>query len=163
MKTKTIKIFLTIALIFVVFSLFLCISSLASREGRSLTDHLSVLTEKKSPSDRITENQIQVLEDKVIIYLDNPVLVTYSDTNSMDPTLDNTANGIEIKPANSKEIHVGDIISYKSGEEIISHRVTAIGYDSDGWFCKTKGDNAQFSDSKVRFSQIVGLLVVIVY
>ncbi|MEM4641078.1 MAG: hypothetical protein QXW65_00975, partial [Candidatus Pacearchaeota archaeon] len=123
----------------------------------------SFLLEKPSPSDKINESNIQVFQDKIIIYIGNATIVSYADTNSMDPTMDKEANGIEVKPSSPKEIHVGDIISFKKGNEIVSHRVVKIGKDEKGWYCETKGDNAVFSDGKVRFEQIVGVVVGIIY
>lgn len=105
---------------------------------------------------------VEVLEDRVIIYLKNPSLVGYS-SNSMSPTLSENAKGIEIKPSSPEEIRIGDIISYKKNGEIVSHRVIEIGKDDKGWYCKTKGDKSFFDDGKVRFDQIVGILVVIIY
>jgi len=125
-------------------------------------DFLSFIKEKASPSDWISEEQIEVFSDKIIIHLKNGRLTKYSNTNSMDPVLDYRANSIEIKPKSNSEISVGDIIAYSSGNEIIVHRVTDIGKDEKGWFCKVKGDNSSFKE-KIRFSQIVGVVVIIIY
>lgn len=107
-------------------------------------------------------SSVEVFEDRVIIYVKNSTLVGYS-SNSMSPLLSENAKGIEIKPSSPKEIHVGDIISYKKNNEIISHRVIEIGEDEKGWYCKTKGDNSLVEDGKIRFDQITGILVVIIY
>ncbi|MCS7134544.1 MAG: hypothetical protein NZ889_01650 [Candidatus Pacearchaeota archaeon] len=119
--------------------------------------------ERKSPNEKIEEEKILVFDDKVVINVKGAKLVSYSNTNSMDPLLDENAKGIEIKPSAPEQIKVGDIISYKKGKEIISHRVVEVGKDEKGWFCKTKGDNNLFLDGKIRFEQIVGVLVIVIY
>ena len=47
---------------------------------------------------------------------------------------------------------------------LIIHRITSIGYDNDGWFCNTKGDNNAVTDpEQIRFSQVNGVVVAIIY
>ena len=119
-----------------------------------------------SPADHISESQIQVFDDRVVIKIDNPQWARFTDTNSMDPVLDKEANAIEIIPQSTADIYVGDIISY---ENIISagtiiHRVVEIGQDDKGWFAITKGDNNPSPDPmKVRFEDVRRLVVAIVY
>jgi signal peptidase I len=90
----------------------------------------------------------------------------FADTNSMDPFLDANSNGIEIKPDSADQIQVGDIISYKSeyANGIIIHRVIEKGSDEQGTYFKVKGDNNSLKDpGKIRFSQIEGVLIGILY
>ena len=119
-----------------------------------------------SPADHIEESAIEVYSDKVILNIANPQWARFTDTNSMDPVLDQGSNAIEIIPQSPDAIHVGDIISYEnaiSGGTII-HRVSEIGYDDNGWFAVTKGDNNPTADPmKVRFDDIQRLVVAIVY
>ena len=122
--------------------------------------------EKYSPSDWIKEDQIKVYNDRVIIDLKDAEWASFTDTNSMDPVLDETANAIEIIPKSTEDIHVGDIISYNSdyADGTIIHRVIKIGKDNKGWYCIVKGDNNQNPDpGKIRFSQIKRILVAIIY
>lgn len=122
--------------------------------------------EKPSPQDRIPENQIEVYNDRVIINIADPEWATFTDTNSMDPIIDKGANAIEIIPKDASEIDTGDIISYESeyATGTIIHRVTQIGQDEEGWYCKTKGDNIVNEDpGKIRFSQIRRVVVAIIY
>jgi len=125
-------------------------------------DVLTFIENKPSPSDWVHDNQIQVTNNKIIINIPNAKLVSYSNTKSMDPTIDQGANGIEIQPSSTEQIHVGDIVAFKQGNEIISHRVVEIGNDEYGWFCKVKGDNSPLTD-KIRFQDIVGIVVAIIY
>jgi len=118
-----------------------------------------------SPSDHISEDQILVLNDKVIIKVKDPKWASFTDTNSMDPIIDINSNSIEIKPETPKNIQKGDIISYKYRDiGIIIHRVVKTGYDEQGWYAVTKGDNNLFKDpEKVRFEQVNGVVIGVIY
>jgi len=122
--------------------------------------------EKNSPSNWISEDQIKVYNDRVIIELKDAEWASFTNTNSMDPIIDETANAIEIIPKSTDNIHVGDIISYKSNyaDGTIIHRIIKIGSDEKGWYCIVKGDNNQSPDpGKIRFNQIKRILVAIIY
>lgn len=123
-------------------------------------------SEKSSPSDRIKEDDIRVYKDRIVIDLKDAQWATFTDTNSMDPVFDAEANSLEIKPKSPEDIHAGDIVSYSSStyNGIIIHRVISVSYDSQGWYAALKGDNNLFSDpEKVRFSQINGIVVAVIY
>lgn len=121
-------------------------------------------SEIMSPNDHISEEQIKVYDDRVVLDVDDPVWSSFTDTNSMDPLLDAGANGIEIKPQSPNDIHVGDVISYKSGNGVVIHRVIEIGSDEEGIFYVVKGDNNPIPDKeKVRFEDVQGILVAVVY
>jgi len=126
-----------------------------------------VLTgERPSPSDRIKENQIKVYEDKVVIQINNAKWAGFTDTNSMDPLLDEDSNAIQIIPESEDEILVGDIITYESElmEGLIIHRVIVISEDEQGKYFIAKGDNNPDPDpEKIRFYQIKRILVGILY
>ncbi len=122
--------------------------------------------DKPSPGNWIKENQILLYEDRVVIFVPNATISTYADTNSMDPVLDSSANGIEIKPTSPEDIHVGDIIVYQPDlrkPDLIIHRVIEIGSDEQGWYCITKGDNAIQDDGKIRFENIKYVTIAILY
>lgn len=120
--------------------------------------------ERASPADRIRESQIFVYEDEVIIKLDNAVWSTFTDTNSMDPTIDLGSNAIQIVPTSPSEIQVGDIISFESSIGPVIHRVIEIGYDKDGWYAITQGDNHNGPDPhKVRWEDVKRVVVAIIY
>ncbi|MBS3107283.1 hypothetical protein J4468_00005 [Candidatus Woesearchaeota archaeon] len=123
--------------------------------------------ERDSPSNLISEKDIEVLNDKIIIHVKNATWSKYADTNSMDPVFDIGANGLQIKPQTTTEINVGDIISYTSswtnGDTIV-HRVSYIGNDKEGWYAYAKGDNNDFRDpGKIRFKEIKSILIGIIY
>ena len=121
--------------------------------------------EKNSPGDHIKENQIKVYNNKVELDIQNAIWSRFTDTNSMDPFLDSGSNGIEIIPSDVSEIKIGDIISYASAEGgIVVHRVIEINEDEQGTYFIVKGDNNRIQDDeKVRFNQIKGILVGIIY
>ena len=120
--------------------------------------------EISSPGNWIKENQIKVYSNKVIIELEKPSWASFTDTNSMDPFLDETANAIEIKPKSPEDINPGDIISYQTGYGTIIHRVTERGEDEKGIYYLVKGDNNKLrAPFKVRFNDIKGVLVAIIY
>ena len=122
--------------------------------------------ERLSPSDHIKESQIHVYEDKVIIDAPGAKWAAFTDTNSMDPFLDAESNSIEITPQTHNDIHPGDIISYRSGITggLIVHRVISKDVDKEGIFYIVKGDNNPTQDpEKIRFSQIHGVLIGIIY
>ena len=122
--------------------------------------------EVPSPSDHIKKEQIHVYDDKIIINVKDAAWAEFIDTNSMDPLIDVDANTFEIKPKSTEDIHTGDVVSYKSEytDGIIVHRVVEINKDEDGWYCRVKGDNLSMADpGKIRFSQISGVLIGIIY
>lgn len=119
-----------------------------------------------SPSDSISESQILVYDNQVIIRIPNAQWASYLDTNSMNPVLNSDSNGIEIVPKSINEIHVGDIIAYETKWNNIPvvHRVVDIKEDELGTFFVLKGDNNEKPDPvKVRFDQIRYKLVAIIY
>lgn len=119
-----------------------------------------------SPANHITNKQIHVYDNRILLDIEEAEWSIFSDTNSMDPVLDKDSNGIEIKPKYPSKISVGDIISFRSNivDGTIVHRVIEIGEDEKGWFARTKGDNNPSIDpEKVRFNQIEGVVVAIIY
>lgn len=122
--------------------------------------------ELESPQDHISENDIHVFNNKIVVDVKDASWSTFTNTNSMDPFIDTGANGLEIKPTSQTQVKTGDIISYKpeSKNGLVIHRVVATGHDSNGWYAKTKGDNNPTVDpGKVRFNQIHGVLIGVIY
>ncbi|MBW2997661.1 signal peptidase I [Candidatus Woesearchaeota archaeon] len=122
--------------------------------------------ERLSPSDHIQESQIQIYDDKVVIATEGARWAAFTDTNSMDPFLDESSNSIEIAPKSPNDIKPGDIISYRSGITgyLVVHRVISRDVDDHGVFYIVKGDNNPTQDpEKVRFEQVNGVLIGIIY
>ncbi len=123
-------------------------------------------SEKYSPKDRIKSNQIIVYDSMVVLNISNIEWSEYEDTNSMDPLLDKHSNGLEVKPEKEEDITVGDVIVYKPkwASGFVIHRVVSINEDEQGRYYIVKGDNSDTVDpEKVRFDQVAGILVGIIY
>ena len=118
----------------------------------------------QGPFERISEKDISLTKEGVLIKINNPLFARFKDTKSMIPVLNQDSKAIQISPQSERDIRVGDIISFDLDDVTIIHRVIEVGEDEFGWYAVTKGDNALNPDKeKVRFSQIRKLLVVIVY
>lgn len=121
---------------------------------------------KASPSDWIKESQIKVYEDKVVIEIENAQWARFTDTKSMDPFLDSSANAIQIVPKNHEQIKVGDIVSFETQYTTgtVIHRIIEKGKDEQGVYFKTKGDNNEKADPGIiRFENIKRVLIAIIY
>ena len=122
--------------------------------------------EQLSPPDHIKEEDIHVYDNRVVIDIINPYWAGFTDTNSMDPIIDEYANSIQIIPKNLDEVHLGDIISYESefADGVIIHRVVFVGEDENGIYYYLKGDNNVMRDpGRVRFDQLRRITVGIIY
>lgn len=115
------------------------------------------------PSDYVSDRQIYVYPDEVVIKINDSQVSNYEATGSMIPILGQGANGITIVPSSEEEIRVGDIVTYNRDGELIVHRVIEKGLDSEGIYFITKGDSNSFSDGKVRFSEIEHKLIGLIY
>ncbi|HII14864.1 MAG TPA: signal peptidase I [Nanoarchaeota archaeon] len=130
------------------------------------TEAAETYTAVLAPSDTVSESQIKVYDNKIIIEIPNARWASYTNTKSMSPVLDEGSNGIEIVPRSISEIHVGDIIAYETKWNNIPvvHRVIGIKKDSIGAYFVLKGDNNMKADAeKVRFSQVKYKLIAVVY
>ncbi len=117
-----------------------------------------------SPSDHIEVGDLHVFKDRAIIEKENLMWARILDTHSMEPVLNSNSISLEVLPGTSSEISVGDIISYSHDSKVIIHRVISISEDSSGWYAITKGDNTKEADDyKVRFEQIKGVVVGVLY
>jgi signal peptidase I len=158
----------TLLLIIIIFLLGWFCSTLASsiiQETREFPFINFSGAERISPSDYIKENQILVLEDKVIINIEGVSWASYANTNSMDPFIDEGANGLEIVPI-CENIQVGDIIVYEANwiEGLVVHRVVSINEDDKGLYFRLKGDNSSVVDpQKVRCKDVKYQLIGVLY
>jgi signal peptidase I len=160
---KKIIILFDVLIVMFVFVLGILISNMLSTNIDYPNSNTA--TEVNSPSNWLNEEDIRVYDDVVVLEIQNARFISLADTNSMDPVFDNEANIIEIIPETAYEINIGDIISFeaKDGRTYI-HRVIIKDIDNQGYFFITKGDNNQNTDStKIRFSQVKGVVVGILY
>ena len=117
-----------------------------------------------SPADKLTEEEVKVYADKTVIERENIIWAKIKDTHSMEPTLNENSISLELKPSSESDIVDGDIISFAQEGLVIIHRVIETGFDDNGWFARTKGDNNPDVDPwKVRFNSVKGVVVGILY
>jgi len=124
------------------------LSSQVEKPFRLFSENIS------KPGDDIKEEDIIITDDEIILKIKDCSISRYADTGSMLPVLDENSNGIRIPVYSEKDINLGDIVTFKTKEGLIVHRVIEIGEDSEGWYIMTKGDNNSISDGKIRFNQI---------
>ena len=179
MKKDNLNHIIIIILLILVFSLiiFLLINKYKDskelkelqKEEYKLEGKEIVLGEKESPYDHIKEQNIKVFKEKVVLDINKVIWSRFADTHSMEPLLTIGANGLHIIPSSEDQIHIGDIISYYpdiSGyrNKLILHRIIKTDRDEKGWYAIAKGDNLLEADpGKIRFEQVKGLLIGIIY
>ncbi|MBT4804997.1 hypothetical protein HON71_02400 [Candidatus Woesearchaeota archaeon] len=150
----------------IIFSILLVIFSIGviSLTDKQIPANLLGGEELFSPSDWVKENQIKVYKNKITLDIEDASWATFTNTNSMDPFIDENSHAIEILPDDATQINVGDVISYQSSYGTIIHRVTERGEDKEGIYFLVKGDNNKFQDPfKVRFDDVKGVVVAVVY
>ena len=116
-----------------------------------------------APTDWVSEEDIIILGDKVILRIDGATLSNYVDSGSMVPVLDKGANGIRVVPESEAQVGVGDIVSFRVGGLLVVHRVVEKGFDGDGVYFVMKGDANLISDGKIRFEDIEYVTIGIIY
>ncbi len=172
MRLKIIQNIIIIAIFFVLGMLINQVYADATPEQMPNQDNYTLMerisprpVERISPSDTIKPEQILVYKDRVVIDIQDAFWAKFTDTNSMDPVIDIEANAVEIKPNFPEDVKVGDIVAYGSEYEegVFIHRVIEKGEDSKGHYFIVKGDNVERSTEKIRFEDIVGKVVAIIY
>lgn len=128
----------------------------------------TVSEEQLSPTDRISEDQIKVYDDVVVLEVKGVEWSSFTNTNSMDPFLDEGANALQFIPNSVDDIDIGDIISYvpqgKDDSFRIIHRVVYKGADENGTYFIVKGDNNRVADpGKVYFNQVRRVLFAVIW
>jgi signal peptidase I len=120
--------------------------------------------ELHSPSDWVQEEQIKVYPNQIILDIKGATWAGFTNTNSMDPFIDETSNAIEIIPGDPDAIEIGDVISYQTNYGVVIHRVIQKGRDRKGVFYIVQGDNNSFRDPfKVRYEDVKGVVVAVIY
>jgi len=152
------KIEFVLVMIVLVFNIFLLYMN-----SDIFFDFIDRKKEIVAPHDFIPEESIVAYPNQVVLKIENYSINKYAPTGSMIPVLDKGANGISIKPNSEDDLHIGDIITFRENNELIVHRIIEKGIDENGIYFITKGDNNNVSDGKIRFSQIEGVLVALIY
>lgn len=111
-----------------------------------------------------TSEDVLVSEQATVIRVADLIPGIIGPTNSMYPLLSANTTVLEKKPESEEELYIGDIIIYEYKDTRIIHRIIDIGFDKQGWYATTKGDNNPKPDpDPVRFEQVRGVLVGIIY
>jgi|SRR3989339_936220 len=129
----------------------------------AMSSNFNFTPERISPQDRIVMENLEITDNTLALSINGALIVAVSDTNSMDPVLDEDSL-LVVTPADSESgIAEGDIIIFHREEKLIVHRVISVGTDENGWFAITKGDNNLIDDGKIRGDKVMGVVVGILY
>jgi len=139
-------------------------NNLTTTSARATACFLQLPEPVMSPTHRIAYEDLQITDRSVVINAKDITPGITAPTGSMHPLLGAGTVVLEVTPQSSSEILPGDIIVYEYGGSRVIHRVVQIGWDARGWFALTKGDSNRAQDpEKVRFSQVRGVVVAIIY
>lgn len=90
--------------------------------------------------------------DKIADFMGYKPFIVMS--GSMETTI-NIGDLVIVKKVNSSSIHTEDIIAFKNGNIVISHRVKEVINDSGTYKFKTKGDNNNVADDFIVNSDAI--------
>ena len=90
--------------------------------------------------------------DKIADFMGYKPFIVMS--GSMETTI-NIGDLVIVKKVNSSSIHAGNIIAFKNGNIVISHRVKEVINDSGTYKFKTKGDNNNVADDFIVNSDAI--------
>ena len=76
-------------------------------------------------------------------------------SGSMSPTF-NVGDLIVVKPVAPEELSVGDIVTFATESEIITHRIVTLDYGPEGNMLITKGDDNRVKDRPIYHDQLRG-------
>lgn len=80
-------------------------------------------------------------------------------SGSMEPNL-KIGDIVVVKKVNENELNVGDIISFRQGQNVVTHRISQIKYEYGERIYITKGDNNNTEDNgSIDYSYIEGKVI----
>ena len=129
-----------------------------STSSKSITGNMII----GEPSNWLDEEDIQLNDDQIIIKIDDSSIISYSDVRSMEPYVTQNSMSIILKPEIGN-LEIGDVIIFQKSGTLITHRIIKIGTDYSGVYYITQGDNNEISDGKIRFEDIKGVVVGVLY
>jgi hypothetical protein len=113
---------------------------------------------------RVSLNDLDFGSDAVTLNMNDLIPGVIAPSGSMLPLLYQDTIVLEKAPPDTADIFLGDIIIFEAEGNRIIHRVIKIGWDDQGWFAVTRGDNNPKDDPyRVRFEQVRGVVVGIIY
>jgi signal peptidase len=80
-------------------------------------------------------------------------------SGSMEPSIA-TGGLVLTRQVDPSSIVVGDVVTYRSGEDLVTHRVVGDAVDGDHTMLQTRGDATESADPPVRRSDVVGRAVL---
>lgn len=117
-----------------------------------------------APQSRVDISSVVISENAAMINVANLTPGIIAPTGSMYPLLQEDTIVLEQQPASHNDLLPGDIIVFEYKDTRIIHRIVQVGWDDEGWYAMTKGDNNPLQDpSKVRFESVKGVVVGIIY
>jgi hypothetical protein len=141
-----------IAIIFVIGFL---LGSLLSTIDLSQASSLKA-KEIPSPQIRIGTDSIAFLPDKVIINKPGIMGSTYTNTNSMDPILDQGMTGLSYPVNKDTELYEGDIITYDINGRLYTHTIKYILQNNNEKIYIVSGTTSNFLlNSKVPHNKVL--------
>ncbi len=166
MAIEKVERVLKVAFVFLLGFLSCSVLFYVASSGFEMPLGLAIYQDKSNlsaPSNWVSEDNIHVYNDKLVLDVKGISLSRYASTGSMKPVFDENANGIRVVPVNESQIQVGDIVSFKRGENMIVHRIVEKGIDENGIYFITKGDSNQYPDEKIRFKDIAYVTIGVLY
>jgi signal peptidase len=80
-------------------------------------------------------------------------------SGSMEPSIA-TGGLVLTRQVDPSSIAVGDVVTYRSGDDLVTHRVVEDAVDGDHTMLRTRGDATESADPPVRRSDVVGSAVL---
>ena len=143
--------------------------SVVNKELYEQNKRIEIIEESKelpSPTPRLSQNEdfLNALDELLEKYYPGVKMVGVTNTNSMEPTIDNGHKVVLIPFLRTPEIYVeeGDIVWFhrmSDGSDNVLHRVIT---KNEGWIV-TRGDNTVTLDGPTINSNIKGFCGMIIY
>ena len=135
----------------------------ASRRRISLTISAQELPSPKPRLlHRVGYNKIRAMSKGIS---DSITISGITNTNSMEPLIDEGHLALIEDPPRKEDLIVEDIILFFRviDRQRVLHRIIEVGVDENGWYCITRGDNTVWIDGKIRYNNVLGVCVGIIY
>lgn len=114
-----------------------------------------------APSLQINKNQLYEQSFVDFLSMNKLSISDVTGTGSMKPCISRTSIIIYRNDFTEDNLKIGDIV-YDTFHKVL-HRIVKIGQDEKGKYYIVQGDNNEIYDGKIRFSDIKGVVVGIIY
>ena len=110
----------------------------------------------------VTEVSEEVTEDGDQGETVTTVLIEFTCTGSMNPTITCLDRATELRTFTPDDIEVGTIIVFPRGDSAVAHRVVEVTGEGEQEEYTTKGDSASYPDKlQVGYSTVLGIVTII--